>query len=89
MASIVLKFGGPAIASTERIQEVAKIAMAKKERGYDVVVVTAAMGRTAKDLTKMVRALSDDASKREMDVLLSTSSQLSSALFAIALQEAS
>ncbi|CAM5203673.1 Aspartokinase OS=Lysinibacillus sphaericus OX=1421 GN=LS41612_06750 PE=3 SV=1 [Lysinibacillus sphaericus] len=62
--------------------------MAKKERGYDVVVVTAAMGRTAKDLTKMVRALSDDASKREMDVLLSTSSQLSSALFAIALQEA-
>lgn len=88
MASIVLKFGGPAIASTERIQEVAKIAMAKKEHGYDVVVVTAAMGRTAKDLTKMVRALSDDASKREMDVLLSTSSQLSSALFAIALQEA-
>ncbi len=87
MANIVLKFGGPAIASTERIQEVAKIAMAKKERGYDVVVVTAAMGRTAKDLTKMVRALSDDASKREMDVLLSTSSQLSSALFAIALQE--
>lgn len=88
MTSIVLKFGGPAIASTERIQEVAKIAMAKKERGYDVVVVTAAMGRTAKDLTKMVRELSDDASKREMDVLLSTSSQLSSALFAIALQEA-
>lgn len=89
MASIVLKFGGPAIASTEQIQEVAKIAIAKKELGYDVVVVTAAMGRTAKDLAKMVRGISDDASKREMDVLLSTSSQLASALFAIALQEAS
>ncbi len=88
MASIVLKFGGPAIASTEQIQEVAKIAIAKKELGYDVVVVTAAMGRTAKDLAKMVRGISDDASKREMDVLLSTSSQLASALFAIALQEA-
>lgn len=88
MASIVLKFGGPAIASTEQIQEVAKIAIAKKELGYDVVVVTAAMGRTAKDLAKMVRDISDDASKREMDVLLSTSSQLASALFAIALQEA-
>ncbi|MFJ7407188.1 MULTISPECIES: aspartate kinase [unclassified Lysinibacillus] len=87
MASIVLKFGGPAIASTERIREVAKIAIAKKELGYDVVVVTAAMGRTAKDLAKMVRDLSDDASKREMDVLLSTTSQLASALFAIALQE--
>ncbi|MFJ7663873.1 aspartate kinase [Lysinibacillus sp. NPDC097162] len=87
MASIVLKFGGPAIASTERIREVAKIAIAKKELGYEVVVVTAAMGRTAKDLAKMGRDLSDDASKREMDVLLSTTSQLASALFAIALQE--
>ena len=88
MASIVLKFGGPAIASVEQIQEVTKQAIAIKERGYDVVVVTAAMGRTAKDLKKMVRNIADDASKREMDVLLSTSSQLSSALFAIALQEA-
>ncbi|MFJ5791528.1 aspartate kinase [Lysinibacillus sp. NPDC093197] len=87
MASIVLKFGGPAIASTEQIREVAKIAIAKKELGYEVVVVTAAMGRTAKDLAKMGRDLSDDASKREMDVLLSTTSQLASALFAIALQE--
>ncbi|MEK5331854.1 aspartate kinase [Lysinibacillus sp. FSL W8-0992] len=87
MASIVLKFGGPAIASTERIREVVKIAIAKKELGYEVVVVTAAMGRTAKDLAKMGRDLSDDASKREMDVLLSTTSQLASALFAIALQE--
>ena len=88
MASIVLKFGVPAIASTERIREVANIAIAKKALGYHVIVVTAAMGRTAKDLAKMVRDLSDEASKREMDVLLSTSSQLSSALFAIALQEA-
>ncbi|MFJ7665707.1 aspartate kinase [Lysinibacillus sp. NPDC097195] len=88
MRSIVLKFGGPAIASTERIQEVANIAIAKKELGYHVVVVTAAMGRTAKELAKTVREISDEASKREMDVLLSTSSQLSSALFAIALQEA-
>ena len=88
MGSIVLKFGGPATASTERIQEVAKKVIAEKERGFDVVVVTAAMGRTTKDLTRMARALSDDVSKRELDVLLSTSSQLTSALFAMALQEA-
>lgn len=88
MGSIVLKFGGPAIASTERMQEVAKKVMAEKERGFDVVVVTAAMGRTTKDLTSMAKELSDDVSKRELDVLLSTSSQLASALFAMVLQEA-
>lgn len=87
MGSIVLKFGGPATASTERIQEVAKKVIAEKERGFDVVVVTAAMGRTTKDLTRMARELSDDVSKRELDVLLSTSSQLTSALFAMALIE--
>lgn len=87
MRSIVLKFGGPATASTERIQEVAKKVIAEKKRGFDVVVVTAAMGRTTKDLTRMARELSDDVSKRELDVLLSTSSQLTSALFAMALME--
>ncbi|MFJ7950207.1 aspartate kinase [Lysinibacillus sp. NPDC096418] len=87
MGSIVLKFGGPATASTERIQEVAKKVIAEKNRGFDVVVVTAAMGRTTKDLTRMARELSDDVSKRELDVLLSTSSQLTSALFAMALME--
>lgn len=87
MRSIVLKFGGPATASTERIKEIAKKVIAEKERGFNVVVVTAAMGRTTKDLTRMARDLSDDVSKRELDVLLATSSQLTSALFAMALQE--
>lgn len=87
MARIVLKFGGPAIASTDCIREVAKKAIAEKKRGLDVVVVTAAMGHTTKELAKMAHDLSDDASKRELDVLFSTSSQVASALFAIALQE--
>ncbi|EON71468.1 aspartate kinase [Lysinibacillus sphaericus] len=88
MTRIVLKFGGAAIASTDRIQEFVKKAVAEKNRGLDVVVVTSAMGRTAKELAKMARDLSDDASKRELDVLFSTSSQVASALCAIALQEA-
>lgn len=88
MTSIVLKFGSLAIASAACIQKVAKKAIAEKERGLDVVVVTAAMGRTTKDLLNMARVLSDDVSKRELDVLLSTNSQVTSALFAIALQEA-
>lgn len=88
MAKIVMKFGGAALASTEQIQQAARKAIAEKDRGFDVVVVVAAMGHTAKEMKMMVHQLTDDASKRELDAVLSTGSQLSSALFAIALQEA-
>lgn len=88
MAKIVMKFGGAALASTEQIQEAARKAIAEKDKGLDVVVVVAAMGHTAKEMKMMVHQLTDDVSKRELDAVLSTGSQLSSALFAIALQEA-
>lgn len=83
-----MKFGGAALASTEQIQEAARKAIAEKDKGLDVVVVVAAMGHTAKEMKMMVHQLTDDVSKRELDAVLSTGSQLSSALFAIALQEA-
>ncbi|MCM0625364.1 aspartate kinase [Lysinibacillus sp. OL1_EC] len=88
MAKVVMKFGGAALASTEQIQEAARKAIAEKDKGLDVVVVVAAMGHTAKEMKMMVHQLTDDVSKRELDAVLSTGSQLSSALFAIALQEA-
>lgn len=87
MERIVMKFGGAALASTEHIQEVAKKVIAEKESGFDIVVVTTAMRGTSKEIAKMACNLSDNVSKRELDALLSTSSQLSSALVAIALQE--
>lgn len=88
MAKVVMKFGGAALASTEQIQEAARKAIAEKDKGLDVVVVVAAMGHTAKEMKMRVHQLTDDVSKRELDAVLSTGSQLSSALFAIALQEA-
>lgn len=83
-----MKFGGAALASTEQIQEAARKAIAEKDKGLDVVVVVAAMGHTAKEMKMMVHQLTDDVSKRELDAVLSTGSQLTSALFTIALQEA-
>ncbi|MFK5709816.1 aspartate kinase [Lysinibacillus boronitolerans] len=88
MAKIVMKFGGAALGSTEQIQEAARKAIAEKDKGFDVAVVVAAMGHTVKEMKMMVHQLTDDVSKRELDAVLSTGSQLSSALLAIALQEA-
>ena len=87
MARIVMKFGGAALASTEHIRNVAKKVIAEKERGFEVVVVTTSIRGMAKELAKMARDLSDNASKRELDSLFSTTSHLSSTLVAIALQE--
>jgi len=87
MARIVMKFGGATLTSTEHIQDVAKKVIAEKEKGFEIVVVTTAMRGMSKELAKMARDLSDNASKRELDALLSTSSQLTSALVTIALQE--
>ncbi|MCL1701147.1 aspartate kinase [Lysinibacillus sp. Bpr_S20] len=87
MVRIVMKFGGAAFASTEHIQNVVKKAIAEKEKGFDVVVVTSTMRSVAEEIAKMVRNLSDNASKRELDALFSTSAQLASSLVALALQE--
>ena len=88
MGSVVYKVGGPSVATVERIQEVAQRIIKERKQGLDVVVVCSAMGRTHKELINMARELSEEPAKREVDLLLSTSSQLTSALFAIALQEA-
>lgn len=87
MVRIVMKFGGAAFASTEHIQNVVKKAIAEKEKGFEVVVVTSTMRSVAEEIAKMVRNLSDNASKRELDALFSTSAQLASSLVALALQE--
>lgn len=88
MSRIVMKFGGAALASPEQIQEAARKAIAERDRGFDVVVVVAAMRQTIQDVKMSVLHFTDDVSKRELDAVVSSCSQLSSSVFAIAIQEA-
>ncbi|ACA41524.1 Aspartokinase 2 [Lysinibacillus sphaericus C3-41] len=83
-----MKFGGAALASPEQIQEAVRKAIAEKDRGFDVVVVVAAMRQTIQDVKMSVLHFTDDVSKRELDAVVSSCSQLSSSVFAIALQGA-
>ena len=48
MSLVVAKFGGTSVASPERIQNVAKRLIQKKEEGNQVVAVVSAMGKTAR-----------------------------------------
>ncbi|WP_431027430.1 aspartate kinase [Lysinibacillus sp. LZ02] len=87
MSSIVMKFGGPAVATPEKIQEIARRAIAEQRKGLNVAVVISPMATIRRELQVYVSELSDNPTKREQDVLLATGAQMTSALLSIAIAE--
>ena len=87
MGLIVQKFGGTSVGSVEKIENVASRVIEEKERGNDVVVVVSAMGKTTDQLVKMAEEISENPSKREMDMLLTTGEQITISLLTMALIE--
>ncbi|EKF36705.1 aspartate kinase [Bacillus xiamenensis] len=86
MGLIVQKFGGTSVGSTEKIRKAAERVIAEREAGNDVVVVVSAMGKSTDVLVDLAKELTDDPSKREMDMLLTTGEQVTISLLAMALQ---
>lgn len=86
MALIVQKFGGSSVADAEKINRVAGIIKETYEAGNSVIVVLSAQGDTTDDLIAKAEEINPGASKREMDMLLSTGEQISIALCAMALE---
>lgn len=83
-----MKFGGTSVANDERIKNAAAIAMRSFDAGNDVVVVVSAQGDTTDELIEKAHALNARASRREMDMLLSTGEQISASLTAMAIEAA-
>ena len=86
MSLIVQKFGGSSVKDAERIKNVARIIAETYLKGNDVIVVLSAQGDTTDDLIAKAGEINRHASKREMDMLLSTGEQISVALCAMALE---
>ena len=86
MALIVQKFGGSSVANAERILHVAEIVTNTYKKGNQVVVVLSAQGDTTDELLEKAAEINPSASKREMDMLLTTGEQMSIALMAMAIQ---
>jgi aspartate kinase len=87
MSLIVQKFGGTSVANAERVNHVAKIVTDTYKKGNSIVVVVSAQGDTTDDLIAKAQEINPSASKREMDVLLSSGEQISMALLAMAIQK--
>lgn len=87
MALIVQKFGGSSVADAERVMNVARIVTETYKQGNDVAVVVSAQGDTTDDLIEKAKEINSDASKREMDMLLTAGEQISIALLAMAIEK--
>ena len=87
MSLIVQKFGGSSVANAERVFNVADIVTSKYKEGHDLVVVVSAQGDTTDDLIAKAKEINPDASKREMDMLLTAGEQMSASLLAMAIEK--
>ena len=87
MALIVKKFGGSSLADMQCLTRAAWIIAESYSEGNSVVAVLSAQGDTTDKLIEKALEANPNASKREMDVLLSTGEQESIALMAMTLEK--
>ncbi len=85
MVKKVLKFGGTSVGTTERIQHVASIIKKEKSSGNKIIAIVSAMAGRTNELIGLSGAISNEFNKRELDVLLSSGEQETSALLSGAL----
>jgi aspartate kinase len=87
MSLIVQKFGGTSVGSIERIESVAEKVVNFVSNGHQVVVVVSAMSGETNRLIALANEIMDTPTPREMDVLVSTGEQVTTALLAMALHK--
>ena len=85
MAKKVLKFGGTSVGTIDRILHVAKIIKKEFVAGNEIIAIVSAMSGKTNELLKQSKVISKEFNKRELDVLLTSGEQASSALLAGAL----
>ena len=87
MALLIKKFGGTSVGSVEKIKNIARHICDSKENGNDLVIVVSAMGHSTDQLNLLAESITNNPTKRELDMLLSTGEQVTMALLAMALNE--
>jgi aspartate kinase len=86
MPLVVQKFGGTSVATAERILHCARRTARLVQSGHRAVVVVSAMGGTTDDLIDLAMQVNPRPPERELDMLLATGEQASTALFTMALE---
>lgn len=84
---IVQKYGGTSVGDPDRIRNVARRIKALHAQGHEVAVVASAMSGETNRLLALAGEMSAAPTARELDSLVSTGEQVSTALLAMALHE--
>src|SRR5438552_17075380 len=87
MALIVEKYGGTSVGTPERIKSVARRRLATQTAGNAVVVVASAMSGETNRLLALAKQVSPEPNERELDALVATGEQQSTALLAMAIRD--
>ena len=82
--TLVLKFGGASVASTQQFSKIAEVILHKSLHAR-IVVVVSAMGDTTDQLLSLARRVHPNPPPREQDMLISVGERISIALLAMAL----
>jgi len=84
---VVQKYGGSSVGTVDKIKQVARTIISRKDQGDSVVVVVSAMGDTTDDLIGLAKQVTNNPDKRELDALLSTGEMISCSLLAMAIKD--
>ncbi len=87
MSLLVQKFGGTSVGTVEKIEQVADKVAGFQRDGHGLVVVVSAMAGETNRLIGLAHDVQDQPLPREMDVLVSTGEQVTTALLAMALNK--
>ena len=86
MSTIVLKFGGTSVATTDLIKSAASIVKKEYDAGNNVAVVVSAMAGATNSLIDYVKEINANLDP-EYDVVVSSGEQVTSGLMSMALNE--
>ena len=87
MSLLVQKFGGTSVGDISRIEQVADKVAGFTEAGHGIVVVVSAMSGETNRLLGLAGQVQERPLPRELDVLLSTGEQVTTALLSMALSK--
>lgn len=85
MKTLVIKFGGAAVATPEHFSRIADIILCRRQEYPRLAIVVSAMGNTTDELVELARKVNPNPPQREYDMLVSVGERISISLLAMAL----
>lgn len=83
--TLVMKFGGAAVATPEHFSRIADIIISRKNEFQRIIIVVSAMGNTTDELITLAKKVNPSPPRREYDMLVAVGERISCSLLAMAL----